>query len=55
MWITDLQVALNELFTIYGMYCCVERINANVVTMTNSDKWRIDSNGHIERIEVNND
>ena len=38
MWITDLQVALNELFEVYGMYCCVERIHSNVVTMTNGEK-----------------
>ena len=49
MWINDLQRALDELFSIYGLSCCVERINANVITMTNFDKWLITSDG-IERI-----
>lgn len=51
MWITDLQIALNELFEIYGLSCCVQRITSNVITMTNFDKWRITSDGHIEKIE----
>lgn len=51
MWITDLQTALNELFEIYGLNCCVQRITSNVITMTNFDTWRITSDGHIEKIE----
>lgn len=51
MWITDLQTALNELFEIYGLSCCVHRITSNVITMTNFDKWRITSGGHIKKIE----
>ena len=50
MWITDLQTALNELFEIYGLYCCVEYIHANVITMTNRDRWLITAEGHIEEI-----
>ena len=51
MWITDLQTALNELFEIYGLYCCVEYIHANVITMTNRDRWLITAEGHIEEIK----
>ena len=53
MWLTDLQSAMAELFQIYGMWCCVERISQNVVTMTNGDKWRITGEGHVERIRKN--
>lgn len=52
MWITDLQTAFNELFDIYGVYCCVERIQSNIVTMTNGDKWDISNDGHISKIEI---
>ena len=51
MWITDLQTALNEIFEIYGLCCCVEYIHANVITMTNRDKWLITAEGHIEEIK----
>ena len=50
MWLTDFQSAVDELFQIYGMWCCVECISQNVVTMTNGDKWHITSEGHVERI-----
>lgn len=53
MWLTDLQSAMAELFQIYGMWCCVERISQNVVTMTNGDKWCITGEGHVERIRKN--
>ena len=53
MWLTDLQSAMAELSQIYGMWCCVERISQNVVTMTNGDKWRITGEGHVERIRKN--
>lgn len=51
MWITDLQTALNELFEIYGLYCCVEYIYANVIVMTNRDRWLVTAEGHIEEIK----
>ena len=53
MWLTDLQSAMAELFQIYGMWCYVERISQNVVTMTNGDKWCITGEGHVERIRKN--
>lgn len=51
MWITDLQIALYELFEIYGLYCCVECIHGNIITMSNGDKWFITAEGHIEEIK----
>ena len=51
MCITDLQTALNELFEIYGLCCCVDYIHANVITMTNRDRWLITDEGHIEEVK----
>ena len=51
MGINELQTALNELFEVYRLYCCVEQIHANVITMTNRDRWLITAEGHIEEIK----
>lgn len=50
MWILDLCIAINELHREYGSTCCVEMIKDNVITMTNGDRWKIDSYGHITKI-----
>ena len=51
MCITNLQTAQNDLFEIYGLYCYVDYIHANVITMTNRDRWLITDEGHIEEIK----
>lgn len=50
MWPKDVQTAIEEIFFAYGNNCCIESIENNVITMTNSDRWKIISNGHIIRI-----
>ena len=50
MWTKDLQIALNEIDFAYGNTCCIESIENNVITMTNFDRWKILSGGHIVKI-----
>lgn len=50
MWITDIQSALTQLFEIYGLMCCVDKISNNLIFMTNGDVWRIHDD-EIERAE----
>jgi len=53
MRIMDLQVALNELFDLYGVICCLEKIRNNKIYMTNFDVWNMDSDGHIYKENEN--
>lgn len=41
MWIIDLEIALEKLFDRYGLTCCVEKIEGNVITMSNGDMHSI--------------
>lgn len=54
MWIMDLQVAMKELFDIYGVYCTVTMIRNNIITMSDGSRWAMDEDGHICRFEEAN-
>ena len=50
MWITDLQKALEELYELYGMRCCIEKIvGANMIYMTNGTVWKWSESKGLER------
>jgi len=53
MWCTELQVALSEIFNLYGLMCCINKIENNRIYMSNFDVWVVGYEGHIYREEEN--
>lgn len=54
MQIMNLQVAMKELFDIYGIDCTVTVIHNNIIFMSNGSRWVMDEDGHICRFEEAN-
>lgn len=50
MWLSDLFVAIRTLFEQYGYINLVEKIENNVVTMSNGDKFIIHDGGELKKV-----
>jgi len=50
MWPSDLAVAIQTIFEKYGYINLVEKIENNVITMSNGDKYVIHDGGALEKV-----
>lgn len=50
MWPSDLVVAIQTIFERYGYMNLIEKIENNVITMSNRDKYIIHDGGKLEKV-----
>ena len=51
MWPSDLVVAMQTIFEQYGYRNLIDKIEFNVITMSNGDKYVIHDGGELEKVE----